>query len=116
MHYGTPPPCSNTDGMEVRSVGNSQTLKETALIEAFNLKAAIEYNMKNFDAAKEALTDMPPRMEEELDAVRAQGVGGRGLCVCVCGGGGGARAVCVCVCWERCGPREGGRDEMANVD
>ena len=24
--------------MEVRSVGNSQTLKETALIEAFNLK------------------------------------------------------------------------------
>jgi hypothetical protein len=31
-------PCSNTDGMEVRSVGNSQTLKETALIEAFNLK------------------------------------------------------------------------------
>lgn len=30
--------CSNTDGMEVRSVGNSQVLKETALIEAFNLK------------------------------------------------------------------------------
>ncbi|KXZ54715.1 hypothetical protein GPECTOR_4g783 [Gonium pectorale] len=60
---------SNTDGMEVRSVGNSQTLKETALIEAFNLKAAIEYTMKNVDAAKEALTDMPPRAEEELDPV-----------------------------------------------
>ncbi|MEW5303639.1 MAG: hypothetical protein WDW36_006311 [Sanguina aurantia] len=60
---------SNTDGMEVRSVGNSQTLKETALIEAFNLKAAIEYTMKNVEAAKEALTDMPPRMEEELDPV-----------------------------------------------
>ena len=29
---------SNTDGIEVRSVGNTQTLKETALIEAFNLK------------------------------------------------------------------------------
>ena len=60
---------SNTDGMEVRSVGNSQALKETALIEAFNLKAAIEYTMKNYDAAKEALTDMPPRGEEELDPV-----------------------------------------------
>jgi len=60
---------SNTDGIEVRSVGNSQVLKETALIEAFNLKAAIEYVMKNVDAAKEALTDMPPRTEEELDPV-----------------------------------------------
>jgi hypothetical protein len=38
---------SNTDGIEVRSVGNSVTLKETALIEAFNLKAAIEYQLKN---------------------------------------------------------------------
>lgn len=55
-------------------MGNSQTLKETALVEAFNLKAAIEYVMKNIDAAKEALTDMPPRAEEELDPV---GVGGR---------------------------------------
>lgn len=60
---------SYTDGMEVVSVGNSQTLKETALVEAFNLKGAIEYTMKNFDAAKEALTDMPPRTEEELDPV-----------------------------------------------
>lgn len=25
--------------------------------------------MKNYDAAKEALTDMPPRAEEELDPV-----------------------------------------------
>lgn len=55
--------------MEVRSVGNNQVLKETALIEAFNLKAAIEYVMKNMEAAKEALTDMPPRSEDELDAV-----------------------------------------------
>jgi len=44
-------------------------LKETALIEAFNLKAAIEYSMKNATAAKEALLDMPPRDEEELDPV-----------------------------------------------
>lgn len=60
---------SYTDGMEVRSVGNSQTLRETALVEAFNLKAAIEFVMQNLDAAREALTDMPPRSEEELDAV-----------------------------------------------
>eukprot|EP01041_Mallomonas_annulata_P009210 gene9210-19102_t len=69
---------SNTDGIEVRSVGNSVVLKETCLIEAFNLKAAIEYDMKTTEpakvgqdnsAAKEALTDMPPRMESELDPV-----------------------------------------------
>ncbi|GAB6033191.1 Tetratricopeptide repeat protein 30A [Chamberlinius hualienensis] len=58
-----------TEGIEVRSVGNTITLHETALVEAFNLKAAIEYQLKNFDAAREALTDMPPRSEEELDAV-----------------------------------------------
>ena len=69
---------SNTDGIEVRSVGNSAILRETCLIETFNLKAAIEYDMKNSEpakvgsdtsAAKEALTDMPPRKEQELDAV-----------------------------------------------
>lgn len=58
-----------TEGIEVRSVGNTITLHETALIEAFNLKAAIEYQLKNVDAAREALTDMPPRSEEELDPV-----------------------------------------------
>ncbi|KAI9005879.1 hypothetical protein BC832DRAFT_455049 [Gaertneriomyces semiglobifer] len=58
-----------TEGMEVRSVGNSQVLHETYLVEAFNLKAAIEYQLKNMEAAKEALTDMPPRNEEELDPV-----------------------------------------------
>ncbi|XP_017784035.1 PREDICTED: tetratricopeptide repeat protein 30A [Nicrophorus vespilloides] len=58
-----------TEGIEVRSVGNTLTLHETALTEAFNLKAAIEYQLKNLDAAREALTDMPPRAEYELDAV-----------------------------------------------
>ncbi|XP_037084938.1 tetratricopeptide repeat protein 30A-like [Pollicipes pollicipes] len=58
-----------TEGLEVRSVGNTLTLHETALVEAFNLKAAVEYQLKNYDAAREALTDMPPRLEEELDAV-----------------------------------------------
>ncbi|BBN19378.1 tetratricopeptide repeat protein 30 [Marchantia polymorpha subsp. ruderalis] len=60
---------SHIEGMDLRSVGNSQTLKESALVEAFNLKAAIEYLHSNFEAAKEALDDMPPRSEEELDCV-----------------------------------------------
>ncbi|KAI4893931.1 hypothetical protein NFI96_018182, partial [Prochilodus magdalenae] len=58
-----------TEGIEVKSVGNTLVLHETALIEAFNLKAAIEYQLKKYDAAQEALTDMPPRSEEELDPV-----------------------------------------------
>jgi tetratricopeptide repeat protein 30 len=62
---------SSTGGVEVRSVGNTQTLRETALIEAFNLKAAIEFVLKpgHPEAAKEALADMPPRNEDELDPV-----------------------------------------------
>jgi len=60
---------SNSDDLQVRSVGNSQTLKETCLIEAFNLKAAIEFQLKNLPAAKDALSDMPPRNESELDPV-----------------------------------------------
>lgn len=68
---------SNTDGIEVRSVGNSAILKETCLIEAFNLKATIEFEMRtvepakvnDINPAKEALTDMPPRLESELDPV-----------------------------------------------
>ena len=36
-----------TEGIDVRSVGNTLTLHETALVEAFNLKAAIEYQLKN---------------------------------------------------------------------
>jgi tetratricopeptide repeat protein 30 len=60
---------SNSEGVEVKSVGNTQTLRETALIEAFNLKAAIEFQMKNIPAAREALLDMPPRNEDDLDPV-----------------------------------------------
>lgn len=56
-------------GLQARSVGNTGVLKETALVEAFNLKSAIEYMMKNLEAAKDALDDMPPRDESELDAV-----------------------------------------------
>uniref|UniRef100_A0A8D3AUD4 Tetratricopeptide repeat protein 30 n=1 Tax=Scophthalmus maximus TaxID=52904 RepID=A0A8D3AUD4_SCOMX len=58
-----------TEGIDVHSVGNTLVLHETALIEASNLKAAIEYQQKNLKGAQEALTDMPPRAEEELDPV-----------------------------------------------
>lgn len=44
-------------------------LHETALIQAFNLRAALEYQMKNFESAQDALNDMPPRSEEELDPI-----------------------------------------------
>lgn len=60
---------SQEEGNTANSVGNSQVLKETALIEAFNLKAAIEQQMKNIPAAKEAIIDMPPRNEDEIDPV-----------------------------------------------
>lgn len=59
----------NTEGIDVRSVGNTLTLHESALIEAFNLQAAIEFQLKHYDLARVALTDMPPRSEEELDPV-----------------------------------------------
>ncbi|KAI1708251.1 tetratricopeptide repeat protein 30A2 [Ditylenchus destructor] len=58
-----------TEGIDVRSVGNTLLLHETALVEACNLKFAIEYKLKDFESAAEALTDMPPRSEEELDPV-----------------------------------------------
>ncbi|PAA77981.1 hypothetical protein BOX15_Mlig015039g2, partial [Macrostomum lignano] len=64
-----------TEGIEVRSVGNSLTLHETALVEAFNLKAAIEFNLHNVAQAQDALTDMPPRSEEELDPVTLHNLG-----------------------------------------
>lgn len=60
---------ARTDGLDVRSVGNTQALKDTAMVEAFNLRAAVEYRLGNLEAAREALTDMPPRAEEELDPV-----------------------------------------------
>ncbi|XP_072298790.1 intraflagellar transport protein 70A isoform X1 [Eucyclogobius newberryi] len=61
--------CMTTEGIDYHSVGNTLVLHQTALIEAFNLKAAIQYQLKNLKGAQEALTDMPPRCEEELDPV-----------------------------------------------
>lgn len=60
---------------DVRSVHNSLILKETALVEAFNLKAAIEFQMKNTKGSIDALLDMPPRIEEELDPVSLHNFG-----------------------------------------
>lgn len=60
---------SVTEGVDVRSVGNSIKLQETFLIESFNLKAAIEFKQDKLDAARESLSDMPPRTEEELDVI-----------------------------------------------
>ena len=61
-------PCQCVDAFRDCAL-RDQVLKETALVEAFNLKSAIEYMMKNMQAAKEALSDMPPRSDDELDPV-----------------------------------------------
>ena len=60
---------SYLDDGDVRPVGNSVALRESALIESLNLKAAIEYTMKNVDQAQEVLKDLPPRAEEDVDAI-----------------------------------------------
>ena len=60
---------------DVKSVKNSTVLRETSLVEAFNLKAAIEFEMKNYKGARNALLDMPPRQEEELDPVSLHNFG-----------------------------------------
>lgn len=52
-----------------RSVGNPPTLAVSGLTQALNLKAAIEYQEGNMDGAREALMDLPPRSEPELDPV-----------------------------------------------
>ncbi|XP_058116473.1 tetratricopeptide repeat protein 30 homolog [Anopheles ziemanni] len=52
-----------------RSVGNPPALAASGLAQAFNLKAAIEYQEGNIEGAREALTDLPPRSEPELDPV-----------------------------------------------
>lgn len=52
-----------------RSVGNPASLAASALTQALNLKAAIEYQEGSVEAAREALMDLPPRSEPELDPV-----------------------------------------------
>ena len=57
------------EGIKAASLANSPALYESCLIEAYNLKAAIDYMLTNFQESKEALNDMPPRDDEELDSV-----------------------------------------------
>ncbi|KAL0210454.1 hypothetical protein RCL1_004890 [Eukaryota sp. TZLM3-RCL] len=57
------------EGGEVRSVGNSEVLQETALIEAFNLKIAIDYGRSDIENAKVSMSEMPPRNINELDPI-----------------------------------------------
>ncbi|MES1910706.1 MAG: hypothetical protein MHM6MM_003251 [Cercozoa sp. M6MM] len=54
---------------QAHSVGNSAALKETALVEALNLKAAIEWQNRNTEGAAQALCALPPRADYELDPV-----------------------------------------------
>ncbi|KNC47071.1 flagellar associated protein [Thecamonas trahens ATCC 50062] len=56
-------------GLDVRVVPNSRTLHETALVQAFNLRAAILFVKGDKSSASEALRCMPPRREEDLDPV-----------------------------------------------
>lgn len=60
---------TRVEGMKTASMANSPVLFESCLIEAYNLKAAIDYMLSNIQEAKEALNDMPPRDDEELDTV-----------------------------------------------
>lgn len=48
---------------------HQRQLQESYLIEALNLKAAIEFQLKNTDAAKQTLSTMPPKDESDLDPV-----------------------------------------------
>ncbi|GFH60393.1 hypothetical protein CTEN210_16869 [Chaetoceros tenuissimus] len=50
-------------------VSNSIELQESFLIEAYNLKTAIYYRLKNETEARQAFALMPHRRDEELDAV-----------------------------------------------
>uniref|UniRef100_A0A8R1HMB8 Tetratricopeptide repeat protein 30 n=1 Tax=Caenorhabditis japonica TaxID=281687 RepID=A0A8R1HMB8_CAEJA len=58
-----------SEGLDTNFIQNTQKLHESALIEAFNLKFAIYYRLKNYKEAKECLTDMPPRSEHDADPI-----------------------------------------------
>ncbi|KFD61179.1 hypothetical protein M514_05864 [Trichuris suis] len=56
-------------GTEIRHAGNQWMLQQPALIAASNLKAAIEFKLKNYSNAAQAMANMPPRDETELDVI-----------------------------------------------
>jgi len=51
------------------TVVNSQSLQDTFVIEAYNLKAAIEFRQGELTSAKDTMGTMPHREEEQLDPV-----------------------------------------------
>ena len=60
---------SSTSAPSVLSVGNGPVLRDSFLVEAFNLKAAIEFTLASPLHARESLLDMPPRDLHELDII-----------------------------------------------
>lgn len=50
-------------------VSNSEALKNSCLIEAFNLKAASHFKLGNLSSCADCIGSMPPRLEEDLDPV-----------------------------------------------
>ena len=54
---------------EIEFVNNSVALEKACLVEAYNLKAAIQFESKNVTSARATLKDMPQRREEDLDPV-----------------------------------------------
>ncbi|XP_065194085.1 intraflagellar transport protein 70A-like [Sycon ciliatum] len=58
-----------TEGVDVRSVGNTLVLHETHTVEAFNLRAALLWKAGDATQARKCLTDIPPRSVEELDPI-----------------------------------------------
>lgn len=59
--------CASEDD-EVLPIGNTQALQDSAFVEAFNLRAAIEFSLQNQESARKALDSMPPRELSEVDA------------------------------------------------
>ncbi len=61
---------SDKSGFEEKmDVSNSIQLQESFLVEAYNLRATIEFTQKEDIKARETLKEMPQRKEEELDPV-----------------------------------------------
>lgn len=57
-----------TEDIDVGRVGNTVVLHQTVLVEAFNLEAAIEYQLRNYETIRRpGSPHMPPRAEEEED-------------------------------------------------
>lgn len=46
-----------TEGIEIQSVGNTITLQESTLVETFNLRAAIEFILKNCSSFSRLIED-----------------------------------------------------------